>query len=216
MLSGVQSGVLGVTFTFKIALSVVLTVVLIGLAPSQAQAADIQVKSAQISLGDEGYALDAEFSIELGSRLEDVVSRGVALYFIAEFDLSKPRWYWADERVAGRAQTYRLSYHALTRQYRLSGGAFHQNFQSLDEALRVMSRLRNWVVAEKSALKMGESYNAQLRMKLDITQLPKPFQVSAIGNKDWSLSTDIKRWVFTATPPLPIPAPSSSVVEGAK
>jgi len=165
-----------------------------------AQAAEIQVKSAQLVPSDEGYVLDAEFAINLGPRLEEVVAHGVALYFVTEFELSRPRWWWADERVTGRTQSHRLFYHALTRQYRLSAGALYQNFSSLEEALGVLSNLRNWPVADKSLIRPGEPYNAQLRMKVDLTQLPKPFQVTSIGNKEWNISAEIKRWSFVGPP----------------
>jgi len=162
-----------------------------------AGAAEIEVKSADITLGEDAWQIDAEFGIDLGHYLEEVVSRGVALYFVAEFDLTKARWFWMDEHVAGRKQTWRLSYNALTRQYRLSSGALHQNFATLGEALGVLARLRNWAVADKAQLKTGEPYNAALRLKLDLTQLPKPFQVTAIGNKDWNITAEVKRWSFT-------------------
>lgn len=163
----------------------------------QAGAAEIEVKHAEITPGEDSWLLDAEFGIDLGPRLEEVVSRGVALYFVAEFTLTKARWYWMDEHVAGGTQTWRLSYNALTRQYRLSSGALHQNFDSLNEALRVLARLRNWAVADKAQLKAGEPYNVALRLKLDLTQLPKPFQVTSIGNKDWNVTAEVKRWSFT-------------------
>lgn len=172
---------------------------LFALAAPFAAAAEIEVKSAQISLGEEGYVLDAEFAIDLGPRLEELVSHGVALYFVTELELSRPRKYWIDDHIAGRTQTWRLSYHALTRQYRLSAGALHQSFATLDEALRVLARLRNWPVAEKARITPGETYSAALRMKLDLTQMPKPFQVSAIGSKDLNLTAEIRRWTFTAT-----------------
>ena len=162
-----------------------------------AGAAEIEVKSAELSAGEESWLLDAEFGIDLGHRLEEVVSRGVALYFVAEFDLTRARWYWMDEHVDGRKQTWRLSYNALTRQYRLSSGALHQNFGSLGEALGVLARIRGWAVADKGQLRPGETYNAALRLKLDLTQLPKPFQVTAIGNKDWNITSEVKRWSFT-------------------
>jgi hypothetical protein len=96
--------------------------------PSAADAAEIEVKSARDHRRRGILAARREFGIDLGHRLEEVVSRGVALYFVAEFDLTKARWYWMDEHVVGRKQTWRLSYNALTRQYRLSSGALHQNF----------------------------------------------------------------------------------------
>jgi hypothetical protein len=52
-------------------------------------------------------------------------------------------------------------------------------------------------VADKVQLKAGEPYNAALRLRLDLTQLPKPFQVTAIGNKDWNITAEVKRWSFT-------------------
>lgn len=164
---------------------------------SLASAAEIEVKHAEISLGEESWLLDAEFGIDLGHRLEEVVARGVPLYFVAEFELTKTRWYWVDAHVAGKTQTWRLSYHALTRQYRLSSGALHQNFATLEEALGVLSRLRNWPVADKDALRIGEPHNAALRLKLDLTRLPKPLQVDTIGSKDWNLAAEVKRWSFT-------------------
>jgi len=170
------------------------------LASALAGAAEIEVRRAELSAGEESWLLDAEFGIDLGQRLEEVVARGVALYFVAEFELTKGRWYWVDEHVAGRKQTWRLSYNALTRQYRLSSGALHQSFASLDEALRVLGRLREWPVADKALLKAGEPYNAALRLKLDLTQLPKPFQVTAIGNKDWNITAEVKRWSFSPPP----------------
>ena len=110
------------------------------------------------------------------------------------------RWYWLDEALVKSSQTYRLSYHALTRQYRLSTGGLHQSFDSLSDALRVLRRLRNWEVVEKgdgSGVRPGETYLAALRLRLDISQLPRPFQISALGNRDWSLASDWKTWQVT-------------------
>jgi hypothetical protein len=106
-----------------------------------------------------------------------------------------------------------LTYHALTRQYRLSTGALHQSFSSLDEALRVLSRLRNWQVLAADRVLPGESFDAALRMRLDTTQLPKPFQIEAISNRDWILTSDWKRWQFTV--PATAPAAGSATIPAA-
>jgi hypothetical protein len=64
----------------------------------------------------------------------------VPLYFVVEFELQRPRWYWIDDTVVSNSLSYRLSYNALTRQYRLStGGAFYQNLPTLDEAQRLIA-----------------------------------------------------------------------------
>jgi Domain of unknown function (DUF4390) len=46
---------------------------------------------------------------------------------------------------------------------------------------------------------VGETYNASVRMQLDIALMPKPFQIDAVNNRDWSLSSDWKRFTFTVT-----------------
>lgn len=165
-------------------------------------AAEIQVSAPQLTASEDGYVLSADFAFELNPRLEETVTRGVVLYFVTDFELSRPRWYWFDQKLVSRSQTYRLSYHALTRQYRLASGALHQSFSSLSEALRVLSHLRNWVVIEKGdkGVRAGEPYQASLRFRLDVTQLPRPFQISALGNKDWSLASDWKSWQLTLPP----------------
>ena len=106
-----------------------------------ARAADVVIQSAQLVANDDGYSLSANFSINLGSRLEAAVNKGVVFYFAADFEMTRSRWYWFDEKVVQRNKTFQLSYHALTRQYRLASGALHQSFASLDDALRVLSRL---------------------------------------------------------------------------
>lgn len=160
------------------------------------QAADAEVREAQLALADDGYAVSAEFSFELRQRLEEAVTRGVPLFFAVDFELSRSRWYWFDEKIVSQSMSLQLSYHALTRQYRLSSGTLHQNFRTLDEAVAILSRLRPWTVFDRNVVKPGESYQAGIRLRLDISQLPKPFQVTALANREWALSTDWRRWVF--------------------
>ena len=165
---------------------------------SLATAAEIDIRSPQLAFGEDGQLLlDADFSLDFNARLEEAVGKGLALYFVAEFELTRPRWYWLDEKLVATSQTWRLTYHALTRQYRLSSAGLSQSFTSLEGALRMLSHLRNWPVLERDRLRPGEVFDAALRLRLDLSQLPKPFQIEALSNKDWILASDWKRWVFT-------------------
>jgi hypothetical protein len=178
------------------------------LLPTMVWAAEIEVANPQLQATEEGYVLSADFKFELNPRLEEAVTKGVVLHLVADFELTKARWYWFDEKLTTRSQTYRLSYHALTRQYRLSTGGLHQSFTTLSEAVQVLARLRNWVVVERGdkGVRPGENYDAALRLRLDVTQLPRPFQISALGNKDWSLGSDWKIWQATLSA---LPAPEA-------
>ena len=164
-----------------------------------AHASDARIVRAEIVRGDGdggGYVLNADIDIELNPRLADAVRRGVSLYFTTELRIERPRWYWLNEVAVDRSLEYRLSYHAITRSYRLSIGSFHQSFEKLEAAVNTMQRVRNWQVAEVDQVVAGVSHEAALRFRLDTSQLPKPFQVTAIGSRDWNLGTDWVTWTF--------------------
>ena len=120
------------------------------LAAFGARADEIEVRDARLRATEEGLVLDADFAFDLTPRLLDVVGNGVPLYFRVDFELTRHRWYWFDESIALRRMQLRLSYHALSRQYRLSTGLLQQNFATLEEALNVLKRVRNWLVVERS------------------------------------------------------------------
>lgn len=142
--------------------------------------------------------LNATFEFELPQALEEAVQKGIALYFNIEFELARKRWYWFDRKVASNTLTYRLSYSPLTRQYRLGRGGLSQSFESLDEALSLLKSVRNWKVADKGVLAPRDDYEAQVRMRLDVTQLPKPFQVNAITSREWTMASDWREVPLTA------------------
>jgi hypothetical protein len=164
-------------------------------APAHAQG--IEVKRASMLFPEDAYVLEAEFDIALTHTLEEVLGKGVPLYFRLEFELIRPRWYWFNERIVFLQQEYRLSFNALTRQFRLGVGNLHQNFETLAEALEVMSRVRRRQEVEPGTFRRGETYNAALRMRLDTAQLPKPFQLSALGGREWYVGSDWARWTVT-------------------
>lgn len=152
----------------------------------------IAVVSAELrpAADDDGIELDAVFDFELPWTLEDAVNRGVALYFVVEFELYRTRWYWFDDRRVSTSLTYRLSYSPLTRQYRLARGALAAPFDRLSAALATLRRVSNWKVIDRGTLAADESYSARLRMRLDTAQLPRPFQIGALTNRDWTLASE--------------------------
>ena len=157
----------------------------------------IELRNAALVAGDEGYFLEADFDIVLNPTLEDALNKGVPLYFLLEFELIRPRWYWFSEKVLSTQQQYRLAYNALTRQYRLGVGSLFQNFGSLAEALDFLSRVRRRQVLDPGTLVKGNSYTAGVRMRLDVSQLPKPFQLNAVASREWNFGSDWYHWTVT-------------------
>jgi len=186
----------GLTLASRLRHALVLFV-LAFLLPFAASAEGIAVTTATIESAEDGLQLNADFDLQISQRLEEAVTRGVPLYFVVEFELSRPRWYWFDEKPVKLTQTYKITYTPLLRQYRLSVGNLYQNFTRFDEVKRVLARVRGWHVADKGAFKKEGVYQANLRMRLDTGQLPKPFQLNAVASTDWALSSEWHRWTIT-------------------
>ncbi len=177
----------------------VIAAVVIALAlPVPAARADVvPVKSAELRIDEGEVLLSAEFDLALTPTLEEALQKGIALHFVVEFDLTRARWYWLDEKVAEWSVTYRVSYSPLTRQYRVASGPLGQTFESLDDVERFIGRVSSRPVARAEMLTKGARYEAALRIRLDVTQLPKPFQVNALALREWQLASDWHRWSFT-------------------
>jgi hypothetical protein len=177
-------------------------------APPAARADEIEVTDVRLAATEDGVVLAADFAFELNPRLAEAVTNGVPLYFAVEFELTRPRWYWFDEKAAARRLQLRLSYHALSRYYRLSTGVLQQNYATLEEALNVLRRVRNWQVVDRGTALADATYDAAVRMRLDVTLLPKPFQLSALTSRDLNLESPWKRFNFRPPPPTPAPVES--------
>lgn len=176
-----------------------LLAVLLACSTLTAQAAEITVSQASIEASDQGYRLSVSYDFELNRGLEDALSRGVPLYFTTEVQLTRRRWYWFDETSVSATRTVRVSYNVLTRQYHTAiSGQLQQSFSNLEDAMTLIRRPPRWIIADSNTLKAGDVYQVGLRMRLDVAQLPKPFQVNALNNSDWRLSSD---WIeFTYKP----------------
>lgn len=159
-------------------------------------AEEIKFKKAVLVQSDKNWALNADIDVELSSALEQLVKKGVTLHFVTEFHLTRGRWYWFDEKVVDTQRTSKISYQALTNQYRVTLGTFSLSAANLKQAMAAVSTLDDWAVIEQSNLNPNQIYTASVRMRLDTNQLAKPFQIDAINSKNWNLQSDWYRFEF--------------------
>lgn len=136
-----------------------------------------------------GIALALNWEFDLPLLLRANLRRGIALYFLYEVRFREPRWYWTDKNVLTETLLVRLSYSPLSRQYRLSRNGLSQTFDSLEEVLTQIKHIRAWSVAEHVAVTDIVNLQAEARLHLDTTRLPKPLQVTLGGNSDWILES---------------------------
>lgn len=162
--------------------------------PAAAQVHPAEVTQLQVERRDEAVLLSATVRFELPPAVEDALAKGIPMYFVAEASLNRERWYWYDKRVAHATRHMRLAYHPLTRRWRLqvssqpignSGLVLGQVFDSREEAVAAIQRISGWRIADAHELDPSASHNVDFRFRLDVSQLPRPFQIGAVGQADW-------------------------------
>jgi hypothetical protein len=172
----------------------------------------IETTEARIEYQDGGFDLAASFDFELPPALEEALHKGISLYFVVDFQLTRSRWYWFDEKPVNTSRMVRISYQPLTRQYRVSTGGLQLPFNRLKGALQFIQQVRGWRVFERNQVKPGETYHAETRMRLDLSQLPKPFQINAVNTREWNLSSEWRRFNYTVPTNLDAPQPPPAPV----
>lgn len=168
--------------------------------PSQVLAEPAEVTQLRLEGSHDSVLLNAALKLDLPVAVEEALLKGVAVFFVAEAEVYRERWYWADKKVAGVERHMRLVFHPLTRRWRLAvspsviannglGVILNQTFDSLEEAMAAVRRISGWRIADLSDIDPGARHRVEFRFRLDVSQLPRPLQIGALGQSDWALST---------------------------
>ena len=168
-------------------------------AATAAWASTVDLADMRTERADGALVLHTTLKLELGPAVEEALVKGVPVYFVAEAEVLRDRWYWYDRKIASVTRYYRIVYQPLTRQWRLNvsgeplsasglGGSISQSFDNLADALSMVRRQSGWKLADLSELDPDARHNLNYRFRLDVAQLPRPFQIAAGSQADWSLS----------------------------
>ena len=166
---------------------------------AQAQSNGAEVSHLQIERTAEGVFLSASVRFDLPAAVEDALLKGVPMFFVAEAEVYRDRWYWYDKRLLSAERHLRLAYQPLTRRWRLNvasgvitanslGVALNQSFDSLPEALAALRRVSRWKIADAAEVDPEQRNSLVYSFRLDLAQLPRPFQIGVLGQAEWNIS----------------------------
>jgi hypothetical protein len=174
-----------------------------GLPTAHAFENPVDITALRADRADDGVFLSVQLRLDLPASVDESLRRGLALFFVAEAELQRERWYWTDRRVTASSKYFRLAYQPLTRRWRLNVSSepltgtglnpnFSQHFDSLPEALQAMQRISHWKIAEANALEADTKHSVDFHFRLDVSQLPRPLQMGVMGSSDWDLGASRK------------------------
>jgi hypothetical protein len=58
----------------------------------------------------------------------------------------------------------------------------------LAQAMTVIKRISRWKIADAADLDPTVKYKVEFRYRLDLGQLPRPFQIGALGQSEWDIA----------------------------
>ncbi|MBU4422822.1 DUF4390 domain-containing protein [Acidovorax sp. T1m] len=174
---------------------------------AQAQSPASEVADLRLERADDGVYLSATLQFALPELAEDALYKGIPMFFVAEAQVLRERWYWSDRQVATATRHLRLSYQPLTRRWRLStstspisntglGVVLGQNFDDLRDAVSAMQRISRWKIANADEIDADAVHKVNFRFRLDMSQLPRPLQIGAVGSAGWSLAVTRNQWLM--------------------
>ena len=176
-----------------------LAVALLGLGSAWAQTSSVELTELMPVRKDNALLLNAQLKLELGPAVEDALIKGLAVHFVAEAEVLRERWYWTDKKTGAASRYYRLAFQPLTRRWRLNvssepisgsglAGSISQSFETLAEALSVIRRQSAWKIVDAQRLDPEARQRLRYEFRLDVSQLPRPFQITAGGQNEWNLA----------------------------
>jgi hypothetical protein len=159
------------------------------LGAGRAAAAEPELTTFEINRDEDGVFLNYAVDFELGRGADDALQKSVPLFFVAEAEIYRDRWYWRDRRVAHTVRVWKIVLQPLTSTYRVTTvGGLSQNYPTRGEAISAISRSSRWKIAEAGQLEEGAHHYLDFNYRLDITLLPRPMQIGISGQPDWQLA----------------------------
>ena len=154
-----------------------------------AHTADLELTSFELTHGDDGVFLSYAVNMELSRSVDEALSKAVPLFFVAEAELFRNRFYWRDQRIGYAIRRWRIVFQPLTSTYRVTfDGGLSQNYPNRAEAFAAISRSARWKIAEGPQIDENSRQYLEFSFKLDTSQLPRPMQIGIGGEKDWAMS----------------------------
>jgi len=159
-------------------------------ATSLLHAAGAELAAFAVQRGEDGVSIDYALNFELPRGAEEALAKSVPLYFVAEAEVFRDRWYWRDKRIASASRVWRIVYQPLTSNYRVTFAGLSQSYATRAEAFAAIRRGVSWKIADAGQIEEGSRHYVEFSFRLDTSLLPRPMQIGIATQPDWALSVE--------------------------
>lgn len=180
-------------------IAVLLPVLMLLVGAAQASARDFHVERVETRLEEGTFRMDANIRYAFSERALEALENGVPLTVEVHIRVRPAdAWIWQESLVDLRLR-YRIRYKPLSERYLVSQlpGERGRTYVTRDAALAALGEIRDLALLRSDRLEPDTAYEVQLRVSLDIEELPLPLRPIAYLYPSWKQSSKWTKWPLT-------------------
>ncbi|WP_295398961.1 DUF4390 domain-containing protein [uncultured Thiocystis sp.] len=157
---------------------------------------DFAFRQSRIRLEDGVYYLDATIDSSFSEEALEALNNGVPLTIVIHLQIRRVNaWLWEDS-LLDRQMRYAIRYKPLSERYEVYRlpGTSGRGFETREAAIRALGELQNVQLIAQDKLDQEEDYELQIKVFLDIEELPLPLRPMAYLKPSWKLSSEWNKW----------------------
>ena len=133
-------------------------------------------------------------------KMEEAIQSGIPTTFTFYINLHQKRSWWKDRKLASVELRHTVQYHPIQKVYQIKLGEDHSALaaSSLEEAKKLMSRVKEVRVRSSSPMEPGVPAYFRIKAELDPVRLPLHLEYLFFFVSLWDFETD---WVIQPLPP---------------
>ena len=179
-----------------LALSLVFSLLTWAILSSALAGDDFEFRQSRIRLENGVYYLDATLDSSFSEEALEALNNGVPLTIVIHLQIRRVNaWLWEDS-LLDRQMRYAIRYRPLSERYEVYRlpGTSGRGFETREAAIRALGELQNLQLIAQDRLEADEEYELQVKVFLDIEELPLPLRPMAYLKPSWKLSSGWSKW----------------------
>ncbi|MGQ9659383.1 MAG: DUF4390 domain-containing protein [Thermochromatium sp.] len=163
---------------------------------AEAPAAGFSIKQVEVRPEAGQLVLNARVECVFSAPVLEALDHGVPLTLVFQVQVRRTRaWMWEDSLVDEQWR-YTIRYRPLAERYEVHRlpSRDGRNFVTRDAAIRALGELTDQPLIELDRLAPDEDYELQIKVFLDIEELPLPLRPMAYLKPSWKLSSGWTKW----------------------
>lgn len=165
-----------------------------------AQKSEEGIKVVEVSSYEDerNYYMDAKIETHLPEYLKQAVYNGIPLPLLLQIEVKESNGWWFDRSLVTIERRFLLHYLPLYDAIRLdnvsTGSSNHHS--SLETALRKVGSFNKFPILDKEHFSTENGIYARIRLKVDVSALPKPLRADSLLGGSWNISSEWKQWAL--------------------